>query len=64
MRRLREELNYFCKCGHVKRQHIYDDYTGYCNQYYDERQDYYGPCNCQMYRLDNLRYLETLVNEA
>jgi hypothetical protein len=56
MRRLHEEINYFCKCGHVKRQHENEDYSGWCVGWkYTE-----GKCECAAFIVDNLRYLENL----
>jgi len=56
VRRLREEVNYFCKCGHVKRQHEGDDYTMWCMGW-----EYMaGRCSCKEYQVDNLLYLEKL----
>lgn len=54
MRRLMEELNYLCKCGHKKRLHEGDYYSLYCNGANFE-------CKCEGYIIDNLSYLEMEV---
>ena len=52
MRRLREEINYYCACGHFMRQHDLDDYSGACLEQWE--------CDCLEYKRDNLRYLEKI----
>lgn len=59
MRRLLEEKNYFCKCGHVKRRHEGDDYGEWCAEYYTPK----GPCRCPKFEIDNLHYLEAKAKE-
>jgi len=72
MRRLLEEKNYFCTCGHVKRQHEGHGYDLECQAINDlecqaiieaESNYYFTSCKCPGYRLDNLKYLEKLSNE-
>jgi len=59
MRRLLEEQNYFCQCGHVKRQHEGPEYQYECKTWIYLT----GICLCNEFKLDNLRYLEALVDK-
>jgi hypothetical protein len=62
MRRLQEELNYFCQCGHPKRLHEGEHYEDYCigrTFTFPRSADVF--CTCREYRLDNLRYLEAEI---
>lgn len=60
MRRLKEELNYLCTCGHFRRQHDGDDYANGCLIHFMRL----GYCQCNEYKQDNLLYLEKLVKEG
>lgn len=59
MRRLLEEKNYFCQCGHAKRLHEGNDYSEWCENYRISTE--LTHCECRAFKLDNLRYLESLV---
>ena len=56
MRRLLEDKNYFCQCGHVKRLHEGHEYQYECNAWIYLT----GTCSCREFKVDNLRYLEKL----
>lgn len=45
-----------CTCGCPLSNHYSE--TDCCKDYYDYDEDYYGPCNCQMFTPDNLVFLE------
>lgn len=60
MRTLNEKDNHYCKCGHFKRQHYLNDYSGDCIKSIGRQSN---GCECEAFTLDTLRYLEKLSNE-
>ena len=58
-RRLREDLNHFCICGHVKLLHDGGDYEDFCLS----TRMRISRCECDKYQRDNLKYLEGLVDK-
>lgn len=65
MRRLLEEKNYFCQCGHVKRQHEGFAYQEECTGMIEQHSNgtYFTTCPCMAFKLDNLRFLEAVSHE-
>jgi hypothetical protein len=47
----------YCICGH---EHYEDSH---CKEFYDADEDYYGPCKCQIFQLDNLKLIEDIAKK-
>jgi len=52
--------NNICRCGHVETEHSYEDIIdGEICKVIDAFD--YMPCDCTGFKIDNLKYLESLI---